>query len=59
MLHDEEQLHKRSMQDRRIGLANTCLRLWETFGPEYGIELKSAVGVGTTIEVRMQRRQEG
>lgn len=51
MLADEVPLAERSMVQKCIGLANSCLRLREYFGSSYGISLRSAPGQGTTVTI--------
>jgi two-component system LytT family sensor kinase len=42
-----------------IGLANVDARLQSTFGPEYGLEVDSAPGAGTTVRMLVPKFRAG
>ncbi len=53
LLADGEALYRVSMEVKRIGIANTCLRIKNYFGNSYGIEIDSTEGSGTDIALRI------
>lgn len=53
LLTDDEEMHYVSMRVKRIGIANTCLRIKSYFGPAYGIEIDSTEESGTEVIVHI------
>jgi two-component system LytT family sensor kinase len=46
-------------QGAGIGLANVQARLQSTFGPEYGLEVESTPGEGTTVRMLVPKFRAG
>ena len=42
-----------------VGIANVQARLQSTFGPEYGLEIETAVGRGTTVTMTLPKFRAG
>ncbi len=57
-LQDEREMHRISMKVKRIGIANTCLRIKNFFGSAYGIEIDSIEGSGTEVTIHMSLERE-
>lgn len=57
-LQDEREMHRISMKVKRIGIANTCLRIKNFFGSAYGIEIDSIEGSGTEVTIHMSLEKE-
>lgn len=57
-LKDEREMHYISMKVKRIGIANTCLRIKSYFGQAYGIEIDSTEESGTEVIVHMALERE-
>ena len=57
-LQDEREMHRISMKVKRIGIANTCLRINNFFGSAYGIEIDSIEGSGTEVTIHMSLERE-
>lgn len=57
LLKDEKEMQHISMKVKRIGIANTCLRIKNYFGPAYGIEIDSTVESGTEVTIHMAFRR--
>ncbi len=53
LLEDEREMQYISMKVKRIGIANTCLRIKNFFGDAYGIEIDSTVESGTEVTVHI------
>lgn len=54
LLEDEREMQYISMKVKRIGIANTCLRIKNFFGGDaYGIEIDSTVESGTEVTVHI------
>lgn len=53
LLEDERGMQYISMKVKRIGIANTCLRIKNFFGDAYGIEIDSTVESGTEVTVHI------
>lgn len=53
LLEDEREMQYISMRVKRIGIANTCLRIKNFFGDAYGIEIDSTVESGTEVTVHI------
>lgn len=48
-----QRLHTHNPHSRHIGLSNVHRRVQLLFGEEYGVEVNSAVGAGTTVTIRL------
>ena len=58
MLADDKHLHKRSIEHKRIGLANACWRIKLAFGSDYGVSIDSVLGIGTRTQICLPYNQE-
>ncbi len=59
ILEDEEELHRSSLKLKRIGIANSCLRIRNLYGASYGITIESAYGEGTAVKILLPRVEGG
>lgn len=55
ILSDEETLYQASLVQKRIGLANSCLRIKNYFGSDYGIDIDSSPEGGTAVSILLPR----
>lgn len=55
VLNDEEELQRNSLKLKRIGIANSCLRIRNLYGTSYGVTIDSVYGKGTDVKIRLPR----
>jgi two-component system sensor histidine kinase YesM len=51
--------HNNRQRRYHIGLGNVNRRIKLYYGEQYGLDIKSAAGVGTTVTVRIPLRRQG
>ncbi len=55
ILPNHDALYQTSLVSKRIGLANSALRIQNLLGPESGIQVESSPAAGTTVTVILKR----